>query len=126
MSAGVADDELVAVGRRLGDAQRAGGSAGEATFSMMICWPRSSPMGGARMRPTTSIGPPAGNGTTMVRVRAGHSCAAAGAQAGTNASAAAMSLLTIVHLPLRTPYASMCVRQSACGACINPRSPRSP
>src|SRR5262245_34933186 len=63
---------------------------------MMICWPRSSAIGGARMRPTTSIGPPAGKGTTMVSVRAGQSCASAGwIDASTSASAAATGVLTM-------------------------------
>src|SRR6185436_15305790 len=48
------------------------------TFSMMICWPSSSDIGGAMMRAATSIGPPAGNGTTMVMVRTGQACAQAG------------------------------------------------
>ncbi|HKD28490.1 MAG TPA: tripartite tricarboxylate transporter substrate-binding protein [Xanthobacteraceae bacterium] len=33
--------------------------------------PREERMGSAKMRPTVSIGPPAGNGTTMVIGRAG-------------------------------------------------------
>src|SRR5262245_738288 len=64
---------------------------------MMICWPRSSAIGGARIRPTTSIGPPAGKGTTMVSVRAGQSCAGAGwIDASTSASAAATGVLTML------------------------------
>src|SRR5712671_389612 len=58
-------------------------------FSMMICWPSDSLIGGARILATTSIGPPAGKGTTMVTVRVGQSCArTALAQTSTRASAA--------------------------------------
>jgi hypothetical protein len=75
------------------------------TFSMMICWLISSLMGGARMRATTSIGPPAGKGTTMVTVRLGQSSALAGlAQASQTANAAIV--LTMVASRLRTLGAS--------------------
>src|SRR6185295_3379274 len=56
------------------------------TFSMMICWPSSSDIGGAMMRAATSIGPPAGNGTTMVTVRTGQSSAQAGKGSATSAA----------------------------------------
>ena len=42
------------------------------------CWPRSSLIRCAMMRPATSLGPPAANGTTRVRGRVGQLCATAG------------------------------------------------
>src|SRR3954470_1887184 len=44
------------------------------TFSTITCWPSCSPRLVAMMRPTTSIGPPAAKGTTMVTGRAGQVC----------------------------------------------------
>src|SRR5262249_45813763 len=52
-----------------------------AMFWTMICWPRSSDMRAAMMRPATSIGLPAAKETTIVMGRLGQSCAAAGALA---------------------------------------------
>ena len=40
-------------------------------FSTTTCWPRSSLIRCAMMRPATSLGPPAANGTTRVRGRVG-------------------------------------------------------
>ncbi len=40
-------------------------------FSITTGWPSASPSAGASMRPSTSIGPPAANGTTMVTGRVG-------------------------------------------------------
>ena len=42
-----------------------------ATFSITICWPSVRDMCSATMRATTSVGPPAANGTTMVIGRSG-------------------------------------------------------
>jgi hypothetical protein len=41
------------------------------TFSMMTGWPSSGRMRSAMMRPTTSVDPPGGNGTTKVICRDG-------------------------------------------------------
>src|SRR5262249_47937312 len=41
------------------------------TFSMITCWLRTSERRRPRMRPSTSVPPPAANGTTMVSGRAG-------------------------------------------------------
>jgi hypothetical protein len=41
------------------------------TFSMMIDWPSTACIGSARMRASTPVEPPAGNGTTMVIGRDG-------------------------------------------------------
>src|SRR6185437_8544942 len=45
------------------------------TLSTITCLPMASPRYCARIRPSTSTGPPAANGTTMVTGRVGHSCA---------------------------------------------------
>jgi hypothetical protein len=41
------------------------------TFSITMVWPSTLPICSATMRATTSLGPPAGNGTTTVIGRAG-------------------------------------------------------
>jgi hypothetical protein len=41
------------------------------TFSMIMDWPRIFPICSVTMRATTSLGPPAGNGTTTVMGRDG-------------------------------------------------------
>src|SRR5262249_40785224 len=46
-------------------------------FSTTTCWPRTSLSPWARMRPATSLGPPAANGTTRVSGRVGKFCAGA-------------------------------------------------
>jgi hypothetical protein len=48
------------------------------TFSMITCWPRTSESRRPTMRPSTSVPPPAANGTTMVSGRLGQLCATAG------------------------------------------------
>src|SRR5438552_11089197 len=63
-----------------------------ATLSTITCCPSNCDMRGEMMRATTSIGPPAANGTTMVTGRPGQSCAAAG-DAAAAASATAISIL---------------------------------
>src|SRR5215470_11014301 len=69
-------------------------------FSMMTCWPSSSVSGGAKIRPTTSIGPPAGNGTTMVMGRLGQSCALAGpAQASATMNAVIPRMFLLPRSP---------------------------
>src|SRR5262245_46087268 len=73
-------------------------------LSTMTCWPSSSDSRGVRMRATTSIGPPAANGTTTVGGRAGQSCA--GAAAG-NASAPASRAPMMI---------ARCIRLSSIGA----------
>ncbi len=55
-------------------------------LSTTSCWPSSSDIRGVMMRPTTSIGPPAANGTTIVTGRAGQSCADAPTVATVNAA----------------------------------------
>src|SRR6185436_1865781 len=45
------------------------------TLSTITCLPMVSPRYCARIRPSTSTGPPAANGTTMVTGRVGHSWA---------------------------------------------------
>ena len=59
------------------------------TLSTITCLPMASPRYCARMRPSTSTGPPAANGTTMVTGRVGHSCACATDVATSAASASA-------------------------------------
>ena len=57
-------------------------------LSTTSCWPSSSDIRGVMMRATTSIGPPAANGTTIVTGRAGQSCAEAATVATANAASA--------------------------------------
>jgi hypothetical protein len=40
-------------------------------FSITSVWPSERPIASATMRATTSLGPPAGNGTTTVMERLG-------------------------------------------------------
>ena len=47
-------------------------------FSTTTVWPSTSLSAGRQERPATSLGPPAANGTTIVSVRFGRLCAAAG------------------------------------------------
>jgi hypothetical protein len=46
-----------------------------ATFSMMTDCPSEARMPSAMIRPIVSVGPPAGNGTTIVTGRPGYVCA---------------------------------------------------
>src|ERR1044071_1399198 len=59
------------------------------TLSTITCLPIASPRYCARIRPSTSTGPPAANGTTMVTGRVGHSCACTTVVAISAASASA-------------------------------------
>src|SRR5262245_55811578 len=63
------------------------------TFSTTTGCPRISARRDAMMRPNTSPGPPAPNGTTMVTGRIGQVCAAAGVHDAISAAAAASVLM---------------------------------
>src|SRR5262249_55298551 len=58
-------------------------------FSTTTCWPSTSLSPWARMRPATSLGPPAANGTTRVSGRLGKFCAEAMPVEASSASSAA-------------------------------------
>src|SRR5882672_4811589 len=74
--------------------------AAPARFSTMICWPRSSPRRGWRMRPTKSDAPPGANGMITRTGRLGYACPSA--RAGNSASTAHTSILRfIISLGLR-------------------------
>src|SRR5438477_4760401 len=49
-----------------------------ALFSTIACWPQASVKRCASMRPSVSVTPPGGAGTTMLTVLLGNVCAAAG------------------------------------------------
>src|ERR1700722_10377169 len=68
------------------------------TFSTITFWPSSSPTRAAMMRPSTSVGPPAANGMTIVSVRFGKSCAPAAPATLASANTAPSSNLRINHL----------------------------
>ena len=72
-------------------------------LSTMTCWPSSSVIRGERMRATTSIGPPAANGTTTVGGRVGQSCAGAAAVETANAASAAPTIRLAFTGVLRAP-----------------------
>src|SRR5437870_3401282 len=78
-----------------------------ATFSTTTCLPRTSPRNCSTMRPSTSTGPPAANGTTMVRGRLGQPSSAA---AGWTKAAIAVSTATMIlriSAPLLAPHPSL-------------------
>src|SRR4051794_21706489 len=91
------------------------------TFSITTCWPRTSPMRWARMRPSVSCGPPAANGMIMVTGRLGKSCARATGRPAMTVSAKAVGAmamkrrLSMSGLPLVKRTASSPIR----GAQVN-------
>src|SRR5262249_43528433 len=68
------------------------------TFSTTTCWPSSSLMRCAMMRPMVSCGPPAANGMTIVTGRVGKSWALAGPISASAAAAAANSIFFIFFI----------------------------
>ncbi len=74
------------------------------TFSITTCWPKVSDRRRPMMRPSTSVPPPAANGTTMVTGRFGQSSAGAGAmpcKLAANANSSNRDSLTIEPSPQR-------------------------
>src|SRR5580704_1332981 len=71
------------------------------TFSIVIGWPSEACMRSASVRAIASLGPPAANGTTMVRGRDGLTCAPASAPAKrlSPRTAATSSFFIIVSRP---------------------------
>src|SRR5262249_40631432 len=73
-------------------------------FSTTTCWPRTSLNPCARMRPATSLGPPAANGTTSVSGRLGQFCAGAVPVAASSPSStpkagtAALIIRLLIHM----------------------------
>src|SRR5262245_31949471 len=65
------------------------------TFSTTTCWPSSSLMRCAMMRPMVSCGPPAANGMTIVTGRVGKSSPLAGPSSASTAATAANSMFFI-------------------------------
>src|SRR5580700_5565194 len=101
------------------------------TFSTTTCWPRISLTRCAITRPSTSVGPPAANGTTMVTGRVGQSCApAVPVRASNPASAKAHRAFGMAFsLPLRCsirpvlagPFASLGARVKCRSGARRPR-----
>ena len=69
-----------------------------ARFSTTTGWPSDFAMESARWRATTSVGPPAENGTMSVTGRCGNSWANAAAQAATVRMSAEMRFMSLSPL----------------------------
>src|SRR5947208_1392950 len=99
MGADVAEHELVAVGRRLGDAGGAGHAARAAHIFNDDLLPQKPGKAGARMRATVSAGPPAANGTTMVTGRVGQSWDSAGPRLRTASATTTNRISRAIQFP---------------------------
>ena len=99
MRAEVAEYKLIAIGRRLRHAVGADRSTrpGNVLHHHLLIKNRLSRE--AKSRPTTSSGPPAANGTTIVTGRVGHSRARAGVIAITSVAKATMILMLGIDVP---------------------------
>jgi hypothetical protein len=95
MRADGAEYEFIAVRCGLSDTRRASHPAGT-RVSTMACWPSTSLIRPAMTRPSTSVGPPAANGMTIVTGRVGKSCAPAEAPNAIVAAAIAANNLIFI------------------------------
>src|SRR5215831_16679897 len=77
-----------------------------ATFSMMMLWPSDVLILSAKMRPSTSSAPPAGNGTTTVIGRVGKACALATRVTAGSAAVPAAKCKNRRRVPCMFPSAS--------------------